>query len=301
MRISKLKSISLAITALSMAALSTSAYAQIGVKDETAGGLLGTINESADGIEEDTETLLEDTQEAFRQQATHREEEIKHHEANIARLNAMISLLNAKAVVGDDNAFNIGDASTLSNPNIFDGNPAGESAVAALNTSRDDIATLRTDAESVFNGGTISDLSSYLKEYDLQSVDEIYDDNDELARGVLQLYHSAYNAESTVNTISQASADRLSRYDELLGNAKTATDLKTALDINNALLLENGKNLALLIDLQTAQLDAQAVQLRKEAQNRNAVTRTFGESNGAGLEAIRTAVGVVETVASVVN
>jgi len=52
------------------------------------------------------------------------------------------------------------------------------------------------------------------------------------------------------------------------------------MEINNALLIENGRNLALLINLQTAALNAQSVDLRDKAHAEQRLKSTFGESGG---------------------
>ena len=57
--------------------------------------------------------------------------------------------------------------------------------------------------------------------------------------------------------------------------------MKGALEVNNALLLENGRNLALLIELQTAQLAAEGVSLKEKAQLQQNTASVFG-STGDG-------------------
>ena len=280
MKLSKLKIIPVTIiTVLSLGIFSTSAHAQIGVKDDTSAGILRNI--------ETNSNQFEDAYKAeFGAQVTHRDLEDKHYtlqiekyEAQIARLDAMITLFNKNATVDTENKL-IGDLKP--NATIFNGNDT--SKVAALNTNRTSLATLRKNAESGFSAS--KSLDDYRGNHGLKKVSSIYSKNPRLSSGLQKLYDTAYNTEVTVNTVSKASEDRMTRYTELSDQAKASEDLKTSLDINNALLLENGRNLALLIDLQTAQLDSQVVQLRKETQAKNAAAKTFGESNELGLLAL---------------
>ena len=125
------------------------------------------------------------------------------------------------------------------------------------------------------------EMKVYHKTYRLIQPEELHPDNIELQKQVRDLHQALFTADSFTAIASEARKDRESTYDELAELSAQAVDMKGALEVNNALLLENGRNLALLIDLQTAQLAAESVNLRDKAQSRQNIASVFG-STGDG-------------------
>ena len=95
------------------------------------------------------------------------------------------------------------------------------------------------------------------------------------------MHQTLYAVDSITGETRLAREDRLKVYTELAEMSAQAVDMKGALEVNNALLLENGRNLALLIELQTAQLAAESVHLRDKSQSRQNTASIFG-STGDG-------------------
>ena len=125
------------------------------------------------------------------------------------------------------------------------------------------------------------EMRDYHKTYRLIQPEDLHPDNEELQKQVRELHEAVFLADSFTAIASEARKDRESTYDELAELSAQAVDMKGALEVNNALLLENGRNLALLIDLQTAQLAAESVNLRDKAQSRQNIASVFG-STGDG-------------------
>ena len=92
------------------------------------------------------------------------------------------------------------------------------------------------------------------------------------------MQQTLYAVDSMTGETRVAREERLRVYDELANKASSAQDMKASLEVNNALLLENGRNLALLIELQTTQLAADGVLLREKAKGRQKVAALFGET-----------------------
>ena len=120
------------------------------------------------------------------------------------------------------------------------------------------------------------EMKDYHKTYRLIQPEELHPDNIELQKQVRDLHQALFTADSFTAIASEARKDRKSTYDELAELSAQAVDMKGALEVNNALLLENGRNLALLIDLQTAQLAAESVNLRDKVQSRQTIANVFG-------------------------
>ena len=120
------------------------------------------------------------------------------------------------------------------------------------------------------------EMRDYHKTYRLIQPEDLHPDNEELQKQVRDLHQALYAVDSITAITSKARKDRESTYDELAEMSAQAVDMKGALEINNALLLENGRNLAMIIDLQTAQLAAESVNLRDKVQSRQTIANVFG-------------------------
>ena len=121
-------------------------------------------------------------------------------------------------------------------------------------------------------------MVDYNKANRLITPEELYPDNIELREQTRELQQTLYAVDSMTGETRVAREERLRVYDELANKASSAQDMKASLEVNNALLLENGRNLALLIELQTTQLAADGVLLREKAKGRQKVAALFGET-----------------------
>lgn len=123
-----------------------------------------------------------------------------------------------------------------------------------------------------------TEMTNYYKEYRLLKPEELHPDSVELQREARLLQQTLYAVDAATGETAQAREERLNIYKELADKSAAATDMKASLEVNNALLLENGRNLALLIELQTAQLAASGVELRQKARGQQTVAGLFGEA-----------------------
>lgn len=124
-------------------------------------------------------------------------------------------------------------------------------------------------------------MKAYHESYRFLQPEELHPENQELQKEVRELQKTLYALDSITGETRLARKERLKVYTELADKSATAEDMKGALEVNNALLLENGRNLTLLIELQTAQLAAESEGLREKVRSRQSVANVFG-STGDG-------------------
>lgn len=125
------------------------------------------------------------------------------------------------------------------------------------------------------------EMQDYNKKNRLFTPEELHPDNIELQEQAREEQQVLFALDSITGETRVAREERLRVYDELADKARSAQDMKASLEVNNALLLENGRNLALLIELQTAQLASDSVYLRDKTKSRQKVASIFG-STGTG-------------------
>lgn len=126
------------------------------------------------------------------------------------------------------------------------------------------------------------DMTRYHRTYRLLQPEELYPDNLELQRQTRDLHQTLFVVDGVTGATNKGRKERLEVYAGLAEMSAQAVDTKGALEVNNALLLENGRNLALLIELQTAQLAAESVKLKEKVQSQQSVASVFGAA-GQGL------------------
>lgn len=115
----------------------------------------------------------------------------------------------------------------------------------------------------------------YSREYQFTKPAGLY--TDEAAQKAYKAsLDAAYVVDSTTHSMQKASEERFRIYEDIMANKGASSDQKSELEIMNALLVENGRNLATLIDLQTAALAADGAQLRKYLDQQQAVSSMFG-------------------------
>ena len=119
-------------------------------------------------------------------------------------------------------------------------------------------------------------MLKYHQTYRFLQPEELHPENEELQRQVRELHKTLYALDSVTGETTLGKKQRLEVYTELAEKSAAAVDIKGSLEVNNALLLENGRNLALLIELQTVQLAAESVNLREKAHSQQSVASVFG-------------------------
>ena len=124
----------------------------------------------------------------------------------------------------------------------------------------------------------VDNMDAYLSRYGYLKPTEIYPEGTNLGlrNQLIDEQKALYYADALVGEIDSARQTRYDVYESLLLKAKNSDDVHEALDINNALLIENGRNLALLIHLQAAQLNTNTAQLRNKTRDREATANIFG-------------------------
>ena len=271
-----------ALSAVFLLAFSPVALAQIGVKDVDVKRLLEYIKEINDDIKEEAVKIdgrLE-TSNKFEQDDTK-----PHYKAEIARLNAQLESLGYHTV----NSSDVSAPITRADYTWLDSSTAGREAIKTLPRSdhQDQAYSLASiNSATVRVGGqcvAATPLAKYLCEYGLAPATDMYPKNPDLERSMTNLYSALYLADTTVGLVDQARPDRDAVYEQLMTEAHSAADLREVMEVQNAILLENGRNLALLINLQTAQLNSDAAQLRKNARQSQIKRETFASTPASSL------------------
>lgn len=269
MSISKLK-IAFVTTALSLASFASPAYAQISVEDVDANSILREIQEEA---KEEYDRFND-----FRTDRT-----IPHYDAEIKRLDTMIKALS---YYNEEGVYE-GDGRDLSHFDIVEGSDATRDRVTEILQDAIQPDGLTLEFESLDTGsGTIDTIATaifgespptaYLTEYGFLPPQNKHEEDGPLQKKVAKLYSALFIADSMIGGLAETRIQRLEAYDNLREKAKATESVQQAIEVNNALLIENGRNLALLIDLQMVRLNAEAVALRDNATSKNKSEESFG-------------------------
>jgi len=121
-----------------------------------------------------------------------------------------------------------------------------------------------------------TDMENYLRRYGFFTAEEVYGSNPALENRLRDSETALYYSAAMVRNADNEKKNRFDAYTDLATRAQNVQDVKSALEVNNALLIENGRNLALLIQLQTAQLNADNSLLRDTIEKEHFVSRIFG-------------------------
>jgi len=289
MSILKLKA-ALAVTIIGVVGLSSPAFAQVTTDDRDAQGLLEQIRDINREIR-DTNDEIKTLQENARD---FRNDETKpHYEREVKRLNSMIESLGYWKSA--DNS----DPTKEDNPSevAFDDLETSIDARTAVQTAGDGtdsnkvgiVFTAYSGADGnlgggIGAGGTAPNPDQFREALGLHKPEVLYPgDNNVLASNLARQYSSVYLANSVAGESHKGREARLEVYTNLLTRAKAAGNLREELRVQNAILLENGRNLALLIDLQTAQLNAQTVEMTNATIESQLPREMFG-GNDSGLQ-----------------
>lgn len=280
MSVSKLK-IALVTTVIGFVGFASPAYAQISVEDRDSNDLLEQIRDQDEEEYEDAKEFRDNDI------TDHYESQIEHYDREIKRLNAMIAALGYHSVDGEDDP-----AEKDGTEEPFDAlEPTGD-ARTAVQAAADGDSTEFGIMIDGFEEGLLDSVglgglgggdgpSAFRAEFGLAAPDKLYPENEQLAKGVQRTYSSLYFAQTVAGEANKGRTERLEAYDNLLELAKSSKDLQTALRVQNAILLENGRNLALLIDLQTAALNATSVEVNQVASSTNETESMFGAGSGS--------------------
>ena len=133
-------------------------------------------------------------------------------------------------------------------------------------------------------------IDGYREEYALLSADALYKSNGAMQRHIDQLHQSIFLAEAMAGETALTRDQRLELYEKLQEQAAAAKDVNESMEVANAIMLENGRNLALLIDLETIRLNAEASSYRQAAQDAQQNARFFGASEDSLVDTLFTAV-----------
>lgn len=290
----------LTVSALALAAVPVltpvAAEAQIGVHDKRVYVRQKEVGENLrDGIDRVYDVINDDINKDSGKRVKHYQSQMDHYEAEIVRLNNLIraiSHVNVESIdavedtrgkifalaEGDNVAYRkkvsdirSGEGSGSENPlkmNLFGMDDDDEGGGIKLG--------LQIDAST---GGPVK---RYRKAYGFAEPEKLYKNNKSLQEHLEKLQAALYISEITVAELDSTRDKRLKAYDDLTKQAKDALTLAQSMEVNNAILLENGRNLAMLIEMQTIGLNAQASQLREASHARQSVTNTFGVE-GSGL------------------
>ena len=153
--------------------------------------------------------------------------------------------------------------------------------------AREDILAISTGVGSTFGLASISekdfededdtsDINAYLKRYGYLRPNQIFPLNEAFRNQLIDEHKALYFSDALVGAVDSSREARHNAYQALIVKAAATDDAHHALDINNALLIENGRNLALLIQLQAAQLSADTALLRAQTRSRESVSNIFG-------------------------
>jgi len=220
----------------------------------------------------DVEDAVEDAEEAIVKAIDDRHAERKAFEdgtttefynAAVQRLDKVIDALSYVGRDGERDAA------------IFDGISGQTDARAAILTVSEGEGT-NFGFTSLPNGG--GNIDEYIKRYGYLKPEEIYPSDETLGfrNQLIDEQKALYYADALVGEVDASRQARYDVYENLLAKAKVSDDAHEALDINNALLIENGRNLALLIHLQAAQLNTNTASLRNRTREREATSNIFG-------------------------
>ena len=236
-----------------LAALAPVAHAQVGVYDSRNEEELIEIKNRTEDIKTNTNNIHE-----FQINDTR-----PHYEAELVRLNNMIRSLSHVTV---DSTADDSDKRS----DIF-------AKIEANTADRTRISSVRDGGTSNYGieigGSGVS--SDYYSKYGWVAPSSIYTDTG-LRTQLEQLHNAMYFAEATAGEVDSTREARLNAYKELATLAEQSGNVKQSLELNNAILIENGRNLALLIEMQTAALNAKAAELRETAREQQAIADTFG-------------------------
>lgn len=229
------------------------AQAQIIVRDND---VESAVEDAEEGIVEAINDRHQDRND-FEEGAT-----TEYYEDAIERLNAVIDSLSHVAEEERD-------------ATIFESIDAQTDARAAVLQISEGNGTNFGLASLAETGGSID---TYLQRYGYLKPTEIYpsDESKGLRHQLIDEQKALYYADALVGEVDAARQARYDVYEDLLAKARASQDAHEALDINNALLIENGRNLALLIHLQTAQLSTNTAQLRNKTRERESTSNIFG-------------------------
>jgi len=282
MSVSKFKTL-LVAGVIGCSGIASQAYAQIAVDDRDAGVFL-------ERIEENTKKEYE-AADKFRKDNTtdHYKSQIEHYDREIARLNAVIESLGYYSVDGEDDPTEVDPSDAVFE--ALDESTAARQAVqaAAVGESSEFGIMIEGFNESLVEGVVPDGLVSgdgpedFLQEFGLTAPNVIYSGNEQSQKNLSRKYSSLYFANTVAGESNVGREQRLQVYDQLITQASDAGDLQEAIRVQNAILLENGRNLALLIDLQTAQLNSQTVNMMESTADANAPGYMFGAGSGSEL------------------
>lgn len=279
MSFSKLKMV-LAVSVLGMAAFSTPAFAQVTTDDRDSQKFLEHIrNDARDFRNDEIEPHYED-------QIEHHETQVEHYEREIKRLNSMIESLGYWKSTDNSDPLKEENPSELAFDDVGRSTEARTAVQTAGNgTDPDEIGIVFTAFSGDASGG-ITGLGGgapdeFRETLGLHKPTDLYPgENNVFASNLARKYSSVYLANSVAGESHKGRQGRLEVYTNLLTRAKAAGNLREELRVQNAILLENGRNLALLIDLQTAQLNAQTVELTNATVVSQLPREMFGGNDG---------------------
>jgi len=275
MSISKFKTL-LVASVIGCSGFAGQAYAQIAVDDRDAGVFLERIEENTKKEHEAADKFRKDNT------TDHYKSQIEHYDREIERLNALITSLGYYSVEGDELKEKKGSDTAFENLNT-----STDSRTAVQNAAEGkskEFGIMLDGFDSTFVekipvlGGLVSGSGpvAFRKEFGLTAPDVIYAGNEQSQKSLSRKYSSLYFANTVAGESNVGRKERLKVYDDLITRAKEAGDIQEAIRVQNAILLENGRNLALLIDLQTAQLNSQTVNMMDSTADANAPAYMFG-------------------------
>jgi len=309
MSILKLKT-ALAVTVIGVFSLSAPAFAQVTTDDVDAQRLLEQIRDYNEEIRDindeikitsdEIKTLQENAKE-FRDKTTK-----PHYEREIKKLNAMIDTFGYWQSKDTEDPVKEPELFKKAFDTITMSDDARKSILAAGEGKSNEFGIMFDGFDGDGLGGTnlgASTVAKFRKALGLQAPKEIYPTKNAGSHreNLTRMYSSLYLANTVANEAHNGRVQRLEIYDELIEQAKTTDDLQAELRLQNAILLENGRNLALLIDLQTAQLNAQTVDIASTARSKNIPESMFGNSTALGKAAFDTLVNSLNQGYSDIN
>jgi len=285
MSVSKFKTL-LVASVIGCSGFASQSYAQISVEDRDAGVLLERIEENTKKENEAADKFRkEDTSEHYKSQ-------IEHYDREIERLNALITSLGYFSVDGENDPEEV----TKDNEILSMVLEKSDGARDAVQEAAEGKSTQFGISVGEFNGsglgagftdglgdGSAAGPADFLAEFGLSSPDALYEENPQSQKSLARKYNSLYLANTVAGEANLGRTTRLEVYDELITKALEAKDVQTAMRVQNAILLENGKNLALLIDLETANLNAQSISILESVERDNAPGYLFGVGSGSFL------------------
>jgi len=269
-----------AILAIGFAAFSTPAFAQVTTDDVDAQAYLERIhNNDIKFRDEKTEP--------------HYKDQIKHYEAELKRLNALIDSYGymKRTTSGGETNFAEEDQPHKEAFDALDISKAGRTAVAEATKGKSEEFGIQIDGfddDGVLGTGLGASgaPAKFRKAIGLQTPKKLYPaDNSTFAANLHRLYSSLYVANTVAGEANKSRDKRYEVYDVLFEQAEKSKDLQTELRIQNAILIENGRNLALLIDLQTAQLNSQTAEMTASAVAAQRSEEMFGGGSSLGSSA----------------